>query len=130
MSKVIVNDRFREWRGDLDRIITESLIEAAAVGAETAKRTPTRYKIESIRDKIRVSPVFRDARGRAILIQDTDFRARFFESGTYQKFGRRLTARSKAGEAGNRGVRPAHYMRRGKTAARKSLQVLLQERLR
>ncbi len=125
-GKVIVSNRFREYGRELDRQIIRSLGQAAGVTIATAKSVPSRYNIGSIRAKISVDgPVHRTVRGYEVTVRDKDWRSNFFESGTYQKLGRRLTARSKAGAEGNRGIRPSRYMRKGKTAGRRALIELL-----
>jgi len=74
------------------------------------------------------APEAHDAVG--IDIRWTDFRARFFEKGTYQKLGRRVSARSKQGAEGNRGVKPQRFMALARRIGRRELILALNRRLR
>lgn len=124
-GKVSIDNRWTRYRSDLNRETALALVAAAAAGKEAAQRVPTTYRIDSIRSGIRTTHVFRTPRGPAVLIVDPDYRSRFFEKGTYQKLG----GRSTRGAGGNRGVKPVHFMSRGRLAGRKVLLELLDRRL-
>lgn len=130
-GRVIVDNRFRQYRGELDREIRRSLLQAAGAAMAAGKAKPSRYNIDHIQGNVRVDgPPRRTFRGWEITITWPDFRANMFDKGTYQKLGRRLTARSKVGGEGNRGVKPQRFVAAAKRAGRAALIVSLQRNLR
>lgn len=129
-GKVIVDDRFRELTREFDRAIVRSLGQAAGVGIGAAHAKTSRYNIGSIKNSVKVTPVVRYPRGFVIEIGWSDFRALMFDKGTYQKLGRTLSARSKAGGAGNRGVKPGRYLAAAKRAGEVALITSLRRNLR
>jgi len=129
-GKVKIDDRWAQYRHGLEQETAKALMEAARVGAAAARAKPSRYNIASIKDRNRVDIPTRHPRGWYIDIRWTDFRARFFEKGTYQKLGRRVSARSRAGVEGNRGVKPQRFMALARRVGRRELILALNRRLR
>jgi hypothetical protein len=129
-SQVIVDNRWRQYRAELEREIERSLGQAAGVALAAGVAKPSRYAIDAIQHNVRVEPAHRISGGWQIVIRWPDFRAEFFDRGTYQKLGRRLTARSKAGAGGNRGVKPQRFTLAAKKAGRVALIAALQRNLR
>jgi hypothetical protein len=119
---VTIDSKFREYERHLDRGIQRALGHTAAVTVAAAKAagSTSPYRIGGILSTIHGQPVQRFARGFVTYVGASDFRAVFFESGTYAKRGARRSTRGRAGAAvdGNRGVKPQRFMRKGARAAR------------
>lgn len=129
-GKIIIDNRFHTYQAELDRAIVKSLGQAAGVGITAGRAKPTRYNLRDIQDKVALTPPIRIPGGWMIQFKWEDFRAHFFEKGTYQKLGRVLTARSRAGGEGNRGVRPQRFVAAARRAARVALVLALNRNLR
>jgi hypothetical protein len=129
-SRVIVTNHWKQYRDELEREVKRSLVQAAGAAVAAGKAKPSRYQIEHIQGNVRVDgPPRRTFRGWEITIHWPDFRANMFDKGTYQKLGRRLTARSKAGAEGNRGVRPQRFVAAARRAGKASLIASLRRNL-
>ncbi len=131
-STVTINDHWRQYRAELDAAIVKSLGQAVGAGlaAGRSKRPrPVSYKIQAIQQKTGLVGPVKFPGGWLMEIRWTDFRARFFEVGTYQKLGRILTKRSKEGAGGNRGVKPQRFVRAARRAARSYLVAALNRNL-
>jgi hypothetical protein len=128
----VIDDRWNRYRAELEREVVQSLVAAAYQGesAARAKRPSFSYKIDQIKNQTKIGVPYRVPGGWIIDIRWTDFRSLFFEHGTYQKLGRRLSVRSKPGEAGNRGVKPQRFGRLARRVGRRALVVQLNRRLR
>lgn len=126
-NRVVVTDRFRQVADQVHGVVREALVEAAhvAVEAARAKAEASGYQIEPITSRITATAPARSRRGWYVYVYDPDFRARFFERGTYAKKGAKRNRRQKDVE-GNRGVRAVHMLKTGVHAAKP----VLIERLR
>lgn len=126
-NKVVVTDRFREVAAEVHNVVQDALVEAShvAVEAAIAKGAASGYQIDPITSRITATRPARSRRGWYVYVYDPDFRARFFERGTYAKKGAKRNRRQKDVE-GNRGVRAVHMLKTGVHAARP----VLLERLR
>jgi hypothetical protein len=125
---VVVSDRFRNVSQDVHRNVREALLEAAHVAEEVAKATAeaSGYNLGPVAESITHTPPLQRRRGGWYLyVYNPDFRALFFERGTYHHKGRKRSKRQKDVE-GNRGVRAIHILRAGARAAKP----VLLERLR
>jgi hypothetical protein len=120
-STVQIDDRWPKFRDELEQGVAKSLVRAGAVGLAAGRAKPSRYNISKIQNAAATGIPTRHPFGWYIDIKWTDFRSRFFDRGTYQKLGKRLTARSKAGAAGNRGVRAQRFGNAAKRAGRLEL---------
>ena len=132
-SKVVIKDRWPQYRNELGQAVRVSLHEAAGLGVGAARAKaprPTSYKTGEIKSNTRIDVPVRGFGGWYIDITWTDFRARWFDRGTYQKLGRRLTKRSKEGVGGNRGVKPQRFMLAARRVGRLALIEALARRLK
>lgn len=129
-GKITVDDRWGRYRQELGREVAASLLEAAGAGAAAARAKPSRYNIADIENPRHDVPLRLPGGGWVIDIRWDDFRARWFDKGTYQKLGRVASVRSKPGAAGSRGVRPARFMARARSVGRTALILALSRRLR
>lgn len=127
-NQVVISDRFKNVSADVHRSVRTALVEAAHVAEEVAEATAeaSGYDLSTIAHKTTHSPPLQRRRGGWYLyVYNPDFRALFFERGTYARKGRKRSKRQKDVE-GNRGVRAVHPLRNGARAAK----VVLLERLR
>jgi hypothetical protein len=125
---VKIDDRFAEFGRDTERAVVRSLGEAAAVAIGAGRAKPSRYDIPNVQNQTKVLPPIRIPGGWLLAIVWTDFRAHWFDKGTYQKLGGR-GARSRfgrqtkqwlasgpEGHEGNRGIKPINWTRTAKAA--------------
>ena len=129
-GKVQIDDRWGAYRNDLEQGVARALLRAGAVGMDAGRAKSSRYNISRIQGAVKVDVPVRHPRGWYIDITWTDFRARFFDKGTYQKLGRILSARSKQGGTGNRGVRPGRFTTLARRVGRLALIEALGRELR
>jgi hypothetical protein len=141
-SQVIVDNRWRQYRAELDREIERSMGQAAGVALAAGIAKPSRYAIDSIQHNARIEPARRIPGGWQIVIRWPDFRAVFFDKGTYAKLGGRARlqdgqrrGRTKAThyqwtKVGNRGVKPQRFTLTAKKAGLVALVAALQRNLR
>jgi hypothetical protein len=118
-ARVTVESRFPQYERHLDRAIGRGLGWGAASVVAASRAVPSRYDIGEIKAKIRAYPAerFQGFRsGWVVYVASTDWRAYWFEKGTYAKRGARRSARG-ADVQGNRGVQPQRFMRTGLRAA-------------
>lgn len=127
---MVITDRWPQYENELEAQVARALVRAGRTGMVAGRAKASRYRISGIQGQVRVDVPTRHPRGWYIEIRWTDFRSRFFERGTYQKLGRRLTVRSKPGVGGNRGVKPQRFAALARRVGRVSLATELQRYLR
>lgn len=111
-ARVVIDDRFREFGADLERAVERGLGHAAGAVIAAGQAVPSDYNIQAIKAGMAATPVERTRFGWQTVVYDRDFRAIFFERGTYLKRGARKSARGRqTAAAGNRGVKAVHFMR-------------------
>jgi hypothetical protein len=143
-GQVIVQDRFQQYTKDAERAVDRALVNAAQVVAATARSAPSSsgYRIAGIQAKTYPQlRAFARRGGREVWIVNRDFRAVFFEKGTYGARKGALRAQtvrrreSSAGQqrignwGGNPGVQPQRFLRKGLTAGRGVLIEMLRREL-
>jgi HK97 gp10 family phage protein len=131
---VKVENNFKRLKSQYESAEKRALRKAAGVVATAAVNAPSRYKIGSIKHSIRATPVHKVRNGWRLIVWATDWRAGFFEFGTYQHRRKALKRpRSAAGahrlELGNKGVTAQHFMSRAGRAGRVALLTALQREL-
>lgn len=142
-GKVIIDDHWRSMRGEMNREIRRSLGQAAGVAVAAGRAKPSRYNTARIQSDIDVSPVVPTLKGQTIEIRWKDWRANFFDKGTYAKLGaaaRLLEGGYRRGagkkgryqytKVGNRGVKPIMFTAAARRAGRAALVTALRRNLR
>lgn len=137
-----VDDRWRQYRGDLEQGTVRSMAAAAGIAIAAAHAKPSRYRIDQIKNNTTVDVPIRVAGGWVIDIRWPDFRARWFDRGTYEKLGGsarlengQVRGRGKAGRyqyhgVENRGVKPQRFMAAARRVGRLALIEALARNLR
>jgi hypothetical protein len=121
---VIVDDRFGRFERSVEEAVGRALQGAARDGIEAAKAKNTRgYRIGGIVAAVGVSTPRRGPRGLDVAIMWRDFRAIFFEKGTYRNRRGKLSARTQRaeGSAERGGVQPVRFMAAARRAARATM---------
>jgi hypothetical protein len=113
---VVTSNRFDSFSRSLENAVEKGLQEGAKVGEAAARAAPTKgYRIDGIVGSADVGRPVRGSKGLEITIVWRDFRAIFFEKGTYQSRRGKLK-RERKSTSQNRGVKPVRFM----LAARKA----------
>lgn len=128
-SKIIIDDRWHRYEQELERATVRSLAEAAGIGVAAARGKPSRYRIDQIKNTIRVLPPIRIPGGWMVTLSWPDFRARFFEKGTYQHRRGKLR-RPRRSDRANQGVTAQHFASTARRLARLALIERLNRNLR
>lgn len=137
MARVVVQNNFRWFTKRLEQEQMAALNAAAEAAAAVARSTQSPYQIAEILNSIEVLPARRSRRGFTAVVIARDWRAWFFETGTYAKKGalKRRSRRSSASTSsadpragmrvvpagGHRGVKPVRFMRKGYLVGRRVL---------
>lgn len=127
-AKVTVDDRFKQLGAGYERAAQRALGRAAAATVSAAKAAPTQYNIEPVKSSIKATPVHRIRAGWRIFVYADDYRAVFYEAGTYARRRKKLspryhrTARAEriAAETGS-GVKAQRFLGKAVPVARKAL---------
>ena len=139
---VKINDNWREYRQDLGEATARSMVYAAGLGVAACRSKPSRYNIGKIQETTRVDVPVRVPGGWIIDIHWTDFRARWFDRGTYEKLGGskqleegQVRGRGKAGRyqyhtVHNRGIAPQRFMALARRVGRLALITALSRELK
>jgi hypothetical protein len=117
---VVTKDDFDGFEDKLEEAVKSGLRRTALEAAVVARGVNTRgYRIQHILSSTKIGLVQRTFRGFELVLGWTDFRANFFNKGTYQRKG----ALAKGGDppGPNRGVRPIRFMTAARAVARKRL---------
>lgn len=121
---VIVDDRFAKFDRALEQGIGRGLEAAARDGIAAAKAKNKRgYRIDGIVSYVGVSKASRGRRGLDVAMTWVDFRARFFEKGTYGNRKGKLAKRTrrKADWSGRGGIQPVRFMAAARLAAQRTM---------
>lgn len=144
-SRIIIDNRFGEYTHEVERAIDTALVEAAQVVQEAARgaSSPQDYNIGGIQAKTQAELRARPSpHGSEVWVVNRDFRAVWFEKGTYLSRQGKVSAqtmRRRASGTGqqrlnrwgsNQGVLPQKFMRRGLTAGARILMDRIRENLR
>lgn len=92
-AKVVVNDRFKQLAEQQERGVQRALGRAAAATVAAARAGGGDYNISAITGSIKATPVHRARRGWRTFVYAEDFRAVFFERGTYSRRRGKLSPR-------------------------------------
>lgn len=114
-ATVHVEEHFKAYGDELAGGIRTGLKRSALALRADAPRQPTAYHIKKIMSNTSQSGVYRTGRGWEIKVYWDDFRALFFERGTYARKGATKSARVRANRrsAGlQSGVKPVRYIRK------------------
>jgi len=136
-NRVIVDDRFRKLGSEYERAVKRALGRTASATVATARSAPTDYQIGPILGSVKATTVHRARRGWRVFVYAEDFRAVFFERGTYSRrrgklsprYHRTAKAEKIAAERGT-GVKPVRFLARATRVARAALLLNLQRELR
>jgi hypothetical protein len=113
---VVISNRFDAFDRSIEQGIRKGLENAAGVGARQSRSTNTKgYRIDAIVSSADVGRPQQGRKGLEISIVWKDFRAIFFEKGTYQSRRGKLK-RERTSTSTNRGVKAVRFM----VAARKA----------
>jgi hypothetical protein len=113
---VVTSNRFDAFDRSIERGIRKGLENAAGVGSAKAQGVNTKgYRIGGIVGSVESGRVQAGRKGLEISLVWRDFRAIFFEKGTYQSRRGKLK-RERTSTSSNRGVKPVRFM----LAARKA----------
>jgi len=115
-TRVIVEKRFTERRAEMERAIQRGLGRGAFLIAAAAREQLTKYRIQSILEKIRAAGVSRIPGGFRATVVGADFREIFFEKGTYKRRRAKLK-QGRRSSSQQRGVKAGHFLLRGLRAA-------------
>lgn len=120
-SNVIFDERFQEWTAELEHGIGRGLERAAKVGLDAAKSTPTKgYRVERIISDVGVTSPRRGDKGLEVTLYWRDFRAVFFQFGTYKRRKKKLK-RDRRSTSDQMGVKALRFMNRAARAATAAL---------
>jgi hypothetical protein len=108
-ATVYVTDNFARNREQWEREIQQALVETGRLVTNAIHGAHSQYNISPVAARTVLSPVGRARRGFDLNVIVSDFRALWFEKGTYRKLGAG-GPRSRAG-GGNRGMKPQRFMR-------------------
>lgn len=136
-AKVTVSDNFRSLSRNYERAAQRALGHAAAATVSAARSGATDYNIGSITGSIKATPVHRAKRGWRTFVYTEDFRAIFYERGTYSRrrsklsprYHRTAKAERIAAERGT-GVKPQRFLGKAVPVARAVLLRELERELR
>jgi len=116
-ARIHVDDNFRKLSAQYSRATEKALGRAAAVTVAVARSAPVEYQIQDVLSSIRVTPAHTTSKGKRIIVYAADFRAIFFEFGTYARRRRRIRGRRTpravaiAAQPGS-GVKPQRFLTR------------------
>lgn len=136
-AKVIVDDKFSALGREYERGVQRALGRAASVTVAAARAGGQGdYNLGSIVGKTKATPVHRARKGWRIFVYVDDFRAIFFEKGTYSKrraklspqYRRTAKAQHIAEESGT-GVKAQRMLGKAVPVARAALQREVQREL-
>lgn len=126
VPRVVVKNHFRQLGNDYERATKKALGRTAGVVMATARGAPSRYDIGSIQASVKATPVHKWRSGWRLIVWASDFRAGFFEFGTYRGRRRKLKRPRKAGgqaryDAGARGVQAQRFMAKANRVGKAAL---------
>lgn len=133
LKNVILDERFDEWSAEIERGVGRGLERAARAGAEAARSAPLRgYRAEGIVGDVIVTSARRGVKGIEVKIVWRDWRAIFFQFGTYQNRTKKTKRARRSGEAGaaRGGVKALRFMNRAARAARAEMLDAIRAELR
>lgn len=126
---VKIDDHFAKYAKDAEKAVVRSLGEAAGAAIAAGRAKSSRYSVQSVQGKTAVTPPVRVPGGWLIVVNWPDFRAHWFDKGTYQhlggrgarsRYGRQTSswlATGPEGHEGNRGIKPINWTRAAKRVA-------------
>jgi hypothetical protein len=125
-AKVIVTDDFPKLMRGYERGVKRALGHAAAVTIASARSQPVEYQIGPILNTIKATPAHTTRKGWRIIVYAADYKAIFYERGTYSrrrgKLKRARTAKAEAIAARRgSGVKAQHFLARAAKAGRLAL---------
>lgn len=121
---VIVDDRFAKFDRALEQGIARGLEAAGRDAIAAAKAKNKRgYRIDGIVNYVAISKASKGRRGLDVAVTWVDFRARFFEKGTYGNRRGKLSKRTrrKGDYSGRGGIQPVRFMAAARLAAQKTM---------